>query len=67
MTHNQQEFVIKVQQDIINAQRILLQKHESELPSGDSNRLQHFINEALKRLEDIHNRSKEVSKRGISA
>lgn len=67
MKHNQQEFVIKVQQDIINAQRILLQKHEGGLPSGDSNRLQHFIKEALKRLEDIHNRSKEVSKRGILA
>lgn len=51
------EFVVKVQQEIINAQRIVLRKQNRTLPTDDYTRLQDFITEALKRLDEIHTRN----------
>lgn len=51
---NHQDFIIRVQREIINTQRMILEEWRTRLPEDYFTRKTHFLNEAMKHLEDIH-------------
>ncbi|MEN0060318.1 MAG: hypothetical protein AAGB31_15875 [Bdellovibrio sp.] len=58
------EFIVDIQQEIINAQRFYIQELEKkiDLPTSDGDRRRYYIEQALMNLEVIHKEKKIVNR-----